>query len=82
MNEANLFTMWLDQDQPSKLTAKDIQVFSVVDVTTKFSTGDLVAIMYWGRMDVSHKALACLKEQFETEMHRLEELTYPQGAEE
>ena len=81
MNEPNLFSMWMDQDKPSKLTAKEVQVFSAVDVTTKFSTGDLVAIMYWGHMDVSHKALACLKEQFEAEMHHLEQLTYPQGEE-
>ena len=81
MNEANLFTYWLDQDRPSKLTRSDVQRMSIVDVTSKLDVGDLVAILYHGSGAVALSALSSLREKFEWEMNYLESLTYPQGEE-
>lgn len=76
MNEANLFSCWLYQERPSKLTYTDVQKMSIVDVTTKLNEGDLIAVLYYGEGDVALMALSCLKEKFEAEMHHLESITY------
>lgn len=76
MNEATLFSCWLYQDRPSKLTRQDIEVFAPVDITTKLSANDLIVILYYGKADVAMAALNCLKEKFEAEMHHLESITY------
>lgn len=80
MNEANLFTMWLDQDRPSKLTRNQIQSSFFGDMEN-MPLCDLIAVMYHGLDYQALMALKKLRQHFEDEMHHLEELTYPQGVE-
>lgn len=75
-----MFSWWLSQAQKSTLTQDDIRCLTVVDITTKLSQDDLLAVLYYGKGYAPMAALGALKEKFEWEMHRLEEMTYPQGA--
>ena len=82
MNEATLFAYWLGQEERrSKLTRNEIACMTLTDITTKLDVPDLTAVLYYGKGTAALTALAALREKFESEMHRLEELTYPQGAE-
>ena len=77
-----MFSWWMSQDEDTTLTQNDIDCLSAVDITSKLSAPDLVAVLYHGKGSAPMLALSALKEQFEWEMHRLEEMTYPQGADE
>ena len=81
MREATIFSQWMSQDEDTTLNQNDIDCLSAVDITSKLSAPDLVAVLYHGKGDVPMLALSALKEKFEWEMHRLEELNHPQGAE-
>jgi hypothetical protein len=82
MNQAMMFSWWLAQNERSTLTQNDIDCLTTVDITTKLDPKDLLAVMYYGRGQTQCMALNSLKEKFEGEMHQMEMLTYPQGAEE
>lgn len=77
-----MFSWWMSQNEDSTLTQNDIDCLSVADINSKLSSPDLVEIMYHGKGTTPMLALTALKEQFEWEMHRLEELNYPQGDDE
>ena len=80
MNEANLFTMWLNQDRPSNLTRNQIRA-SMINDMENMPLCDLIAVMYHGHDFQSLIALKKLRQHFEDEMNHLEQLTYPQGVE-
>lgn len=78
MRQPNWFTSWLDGHDPSSLTVQEIGRMSIVDVTTKLSISDLIAILYWGDAVTAMAALDALKQLFEFEMNALEALNQDQ----